>query len=502
MRFLILLAALVAALDQTAPAARPAAQKPANATARRAQFLEMFARAYFPGRTGQVMIVPREGDIITRADPSLPFMHGSPWTYDTQVPLFFVGDSIPAATHAVPATHQDIAPTIAAIIGATMPATVTGRALPITKTPVPVPRAVFLLVLDGMRPDYFERYAPELPTLTALRKKSASFINTRVNYLPTNTGVGHATIATGTDPRVHGITGNNLYDRVHRNRHDIMEEWNPRDLVALTIGDVWQLQTGGRGLVVAQGSSVPAATALGGHGACQLNGARTIHAGYDERSGLWNSNGECYEWPMELRQFDVRSLWPPDGLWMGHKIDSPSGVRRSGLFPRFEADAFIKLVDTHPIGSDEIPDLLLLNFKGADYVGHKHGPDSKELAVALGELDRQLARILKIIDSKTAGEYVMVVTADHGMPSEPVDKGRRHVAPTIVDALHARFDPEGKTLIPYYEPENAQIFVNQERLATLKLTLKDMTSYLESQPFIAAAFSEDEVRTAAAKLAR
>lgn len=448
------------------------------------------------------MIVPREGDIITRPDPALPYMHGSPWPYDTTVPLFFVGAQVTTGTHTTAALQQDIAPTIAAIIGATMPGTVTGRPLPIIKAASPLPRAVFLLVLDGMRPDYFDRYAAELPTLNALRKKSASFTNARVNYMPTNTGVGHATIATGSDPRIHGITGNNLYDRTQRSRHDIMEEWNPRDLMALTIGDVWQLQTGGRGLVMAQGSSVPAATALGGHGACQLNGVRTIHAGYDERSGLWNSNGDCYEWPTELRQFDARNLWPPDGLWMGHKIDSPTGVRRSGLFPRFEADAFIRLLETHAIGSDEIPDLMLLNFKGADYVGHKHGPESKELAATLGEMDRQLARILKVVDMKTSGEYLLVVTSDHGMPSEPIDKSRRHVAPTIVDAIHAKLDPDGKTLITYYEPENAQIFVNLERLATLKLSLKDITTFLESQPFIAAAFGDDEVRAAAGRLAR
>jgi hypothetical protein len=32
-----------------------------TALAARQRFLEMFARAYFPGRTGQLMIVPREG---------------------------------------------------------------------------------------------------------------------------------------------------------------------------------------------------------------------------------------------------------------------------------------------------------------------------------------------------------------------------------------------------------------------------------------------------------
>ena len=45
----------------------------------RQEFLKMFARAYFPGRSGQIMLVPREGEFVTRNDPAYRFMHGSPW---------------------------------------------------------------------------------------------------------------------------------------------------------------------------------------------------------------------------------------------------------------------------------------------------------------------------------------------------------------------------------------------------------------------------------------
>src|SRR5262245_59190820 len=55
----------------------------------RQRFLEMWARAYYPGRTGQLLIVPREGDFITRPDPNYTYMHGSPWPYDASIPLIF-----------------------------------------------------------------------------------------------------------------------------------------------------------------------------------------------------------------------------------------------------------------------------------------------------------------------------------------------------------------------------------------------------------------------------
>lgn len=469
---------------------------------RRAQFLDMFARGYFPGRTGQILIVPREGDIITRPDPAVPFMHGSPWPYDTEIPLFFVGPQIATGVYAVPARHQDVAVTLAAALGVTMPRTASGRVLPALRANAAPPRAILVVVLDGMRRDYFDRYAAEMPVLTRLRRRSAWFSRAAIDYAPTNTATGHSTIATGADPRVHGINGNNLYDRIQRRRHDLYQGWNPRDLEALTLGDVWQLQTAGRALIIAQGSNATSSTALAGHGACQLNGARIVHAAYDETAGQWKTNPECFTHPSEVAQLHARTLWPADGLWMGHKIDTPSEIRRSGLFPRFEADAFIRLIETHPIGADEVPDFLSLNLKGADYVGHKHGPGSPELVATLAEIDRQLARILTALEAKVGSDYLLAVTADHGMPAEPIEKSRRHLAGDIVARIHATFDPEGKRLVPYYEPENSQIFVDIDRLRALKLTLKDLATFLEALPFVYAAFTEDEVRHAAGRLAR
>ncbi len=321
----------------------------------------------------------------------------------------------------------------------------------------------------------------------------------RINVLPTNTAVGHSTIATGADPRVHGITGNNLYEATRKARHDMLGGYNPRDLVAPTLGDVWQLQTGGRAIVIGQGSSLPASTALAGHGACQLNGVKVTHSGYDEKAGRWRTNADCFIQPASVAALDASTLFPPDGLWMGHKVANPSDIRRSGLFPRFETDAFVHMIESQPVGQDEVTDVLLLNYKGADYIGHKHGPTSPEMAATLSEMDRGLARLLQALEERTAGDYLLAVTADHGMPSEAKE---RHFAPRIVNSLHEKFDPGSRTLITYYEPENAQIFVDRERLAALKLTLGDISAFLQSQSYIFAAFTEDEVRRAAARLPR
>src|SRR5205085_2804447 len=81
--------------------------------------------------------------------------------------------------------------------------------------------------------------------------------------------------------------------------------------------------------------------------------------------------------------------------------------------------AMTTMIEREPVGADNVADLILLNYKGADFVGHKYGPDSSELRVTLGEMDRHLTRILRALEAKVGNNYLLAVTADHGMPSEP-----------------------------------------------------------------------------------
>src|SRR4029453_10627986 len=108
------------------------------------------------------------------------------------------------------------------------------------------------------------------------------------------------------------------------------------------------------------------------------------------------------------------------------------------------------------------------------------GPDSPEMRATLGEMDRHLARMLRTLEAKVGDDYLLAVTADHGMPSEPSSPDRRHYAPAIVDLLHAKFDPDAKQLVTAYEAENGQIFIDEERLTALGLELDTLARFLES----------------------
>ena len=95
----------------------PKAGQAQQAPDRKREFLEMYARAYYPGRSGQIMLMPREGDFVTLNEPASLFMHGSPWNYDANIPLLFFGPPfIRRGTYADAAAQQDIVPTLAKLL--------------------------------------------------------------------------------------------------------------------------------------------------------------------------------------------------------------------------------------------------------------------------------------------------------------------------------------------------------------------------------------------------
>ena len=75
---------------------------------------------------------------------------------------------------------------------------------------------------------------------------------------------------------------------------------------------------------------------------------------------------------------------------------------------------------------------------------------------------------------------------------DPRIPDRRHFVPAIADLLHQRFDPE-KLLVTSFEPENCQIYIDEDRLSKLGLTLNDLAKFLETQPYLFAVFAQDEV---------
>jgi hypothetical protein len=486
----------------TATAGAPLAAHAGDA--QRHTWLQMFARGYFPGRSGQLFFVPHEGDFVVDTDPLYGYMHGSPWPYDSHIPLLIHGQGvIVPGVYDEPVLQQDVAPTLAALLKIAPPTTATGRPLrQALVATAPAPRIIALVVLDGMRADYFDTYATDMPTLSRLRHEGAWFTNMRTNSIPTATSIGHATLGTGADPRVHGLVANQLFNRVTGRPQEAYAGLDPAELMALTLADVWNLATDGRAIILGQGGAIRATAGLVGRGACMINGRKVLAASYSTRDAGWETNDRCYAMPAALAPLNGAKYWQDvSGRWLGHDIASARTLRPSAVFQRFEGDALAAVLESQPLGEDAVTDLVFVNIKSPDYVSHAYGPASRELKETLAELDRQLTRALTILERKAGrNQLAVAVTADHGMPGEPPPGRRRIQIDDLAAALDKEFARGGSSIVNYFgDPANAQIYLNEPRLRELGVELDAVARFLEKHYF-AAAFTETDVQRAQARL--
>ena len=82
-------------------------------------------------------------------------------------------------------------------------------------TPIERPKLVVGLVVDQMRWDFLYRYYEKYGNdgFKRLLNQGYSLNNVHINYIPTYTAIGHTTIYTGSVPAIHGIAGNNWFDK-------------------------------------------------------------------------------------------------------------------------------------------------------------------------------------------------------------------------------------------------------------------------------------------------
>jgi predicted AlkP superfamily pyrophosphatase or phosphodiesterase len=82
------------------------------------------ALSYYPERSGDLLLVMRPGWNMT----TTPAMHGSATADDQNVPLFLMGPGVKPGQYQQASTPADVAPTLAALVGLTLPG-VEGRVL-------------------------------------------------------------------------------------------------------------------------------------------------------------------------------------------------------------------------------------------------------------------------------------------------------------------------------------------------------------------------------------
>jgi predicted AlkP superfamily pyrophosphatase or phosphodiesterase len=89
-----------------------------------------FEKAFFPSRSGDVLLMTKPYYFWgTYGERDTGSTHGSPYEYDTHVPLILMGNGVRPGTYASTVDISDLAPTLAGLLGVSSPAGNEGRRL-------------------------------------------------------------------------------------------------------------------------------------------------------------------------------------------------------------------------------------------------------------------------------------------------------------------------------------------------------------------------------------
>ncbi|MBI2237504.1 MAG: alkaline phosphatase family protein, partial [Actinobacteria bacterium] len=130
-------------------------------------------------------------------------------------------------------------------------------------------------------------------------------------------------------------------------------------------------------------------------------------------------------------------------------------------------------------GADDVPDLLFLNYKIIAHISHIWSVNSVEMQDTLRWQDAALGEFVRFLDRQVGrGEWVLVLTADHGAQFDPAVSGAFPLSPRALelDLTEAFDDDDGVPVLQALRV--AQIFVNDAELRDNGFTLDDVARFV------------------------
>lgn len=397
------------------------------------------------------------------------------------------------------------------------------------------PKLVVGIVVDQMRYDYLTRFHQKYGEdgFKRLMRDGFNCENSHLNYVPTYTAVGHASIYTGTTGSTHGIIGNNWYDKFEKRSiycvDDLEylpvgteatgEQKSPHRLLTTTLTDELRLAQNMKGKTISislkdRGSVLPGGhTSNGSYWFRGQDDGKFISSTYYmqalpkwvERfngSGLadeymnqkWETlypikeytesieDDNNYETPF---QGELKPIFPHD-LPALKDLNGGYDLIKDTPFGNSMVLAFAKAaIEGEKLGAGNYTDFLAISFSSTDLIGHDFGVDSKEVQDTYLRLDRDIADLLNYLDANVGrGEYTLFLTADHAALQVPAYLKSKRIPAGYFDQADFNMRIRQFCEERWGSPElvenisNYQIFLNSEKLNDLKLSKREASDEL------------------------
>jgi hypothetical protein len=449
----------------------------------------------YPGRSGEIVIVPQEPNFV-----GSNFPHSGPWDYIQDVPLLWYGPGIIPALGSVdrPVTLASIAPTEAKLLDFPFHA-LDGKASPEIPSPAaqgkPLPRLILTLVWDAGGMSVLDAYPNDWPVLKSLIPRGVWFAHASLGSSPSITPATHATIGTGDYPMHTGQP-----DAEFRLGPDLVRagELGPVLMMEPTLADLYDRAMGNRPLV-GDLASVTWHLNMMGHGSMWGGGDKDIAVLRSATTGTnegaegtsWNLPGRYapfYTMPSYVNDLPPLSSYTGaldredgrlDGKWRDNSIAQfENGWATPARVP-YQTRMIEEVIKREGFGADATPDLLFINYKIIDHISHIFSVNSPEMQDTLRWQDAGLKELIGFLNERVGrGKWVMVLTADHGAQFDPEVSGAFQVTPGQLQSdLLAAFP--SKTDTPVIQlARNAYIYVNEDAMEASGYTLDDISRFI------------------------
>ena len=417
------------------------------------------------------------------------------------------------------------------------------------------PKLVIAIVVDQMRYDFLENLSYRFSDngFKRLINNGYNCKNNFYNYVPTVTGPGHSSIATGSTPMIHGVVGNNWFDR--ENKKSIYcandSKYNniggdaysgnksPNNLLVETFADVNKTSNNNKSKTISVAIKDRGSILMGG------KNADAAYWYYGKEKAQWISStyymNQLPDWVKNFNLEDNLEKYLKDWVTLNeitsynnHEIDNnnfeklfkgkedsafpydiKSLMKHNDCFDMIKetpygnamtTDFAIQAVINENLGKRNVTDILTIGYSSTDYVGHNFGVASVETQDTYLRLDLEIEKLLTFLDNQIGeGEYTLFLTGDHGVLEIPaflsnngldaIAISKNDMLKKVLKGLNSLFDINDDNLIA--NVENNQIYFDYEVIDRLGLNKNKVTielvKILQSFDFISNAYSSDYI---------
>ncbi|MEP4485309.1 MAG: alkaline phosphatase family protein [Halioglobus sp.] len=328
-------------------------------------------------------------------------------------------------------------------------------------------KLVVQITVDQLRGDAVNRFEENFTSsgFRYFRDRGLHYVNAHYPYSDTETAPGHASLATGAMPSIHGIVSNDWLNpttgefvyNTEDDRHSYIgmeprrnQGVSPKNMLSSTFGDELVFDSAGRSRSFSVSSKDRGAILPGGHAgkafwfsnrSATMVSSTYYYDAYPEWVVSWNA-------AKPASKFSEKSwslLYPKERYLARDRDDRPFEVDALGLgrvfphsFPAMSSKTFPvalyltpmadiitlgfakTLIDEEQVGQRGFVDYLAVSFSAPDIAGHLFGQASLEYEDAVLRTDQNIADLLQHLDDRVGLENILIVlSADHGGAEAP-----------------------------------------------------------------------------------